>query len=296
MESHEQCGANVLCFGGIMIYLLLALVTSASITIFMRLSENYMNNQMGMFMANYATCSVLSYLYVERGNEGLFGSSPVVPVLLGIITGTLYLVNFVFMKYNMKYNGVILTTIFSKLGVMVPTLMAILIFHEAPRMIQIIGIILAVISIIVIHFEKDAVYHSNHKFWLILLLVLSGLANGMLSVYEEVGDSGGKDGYLLMIFVVAFLLSAVGAAVEKKNICKADIFFGILIGVPNYFSSRFLLLALGSVDAMLAYPIFSVGSLLVVTVAGVLLFKESLSRQKAIALGMIAAALCLLNM
>ena len=72
--------------------------------------------------------------------------------------------------------------------------------------------------------------------------------------------------------------------------------FGLILGIPNYFSARFLLLALGSVPAVITYPFYSVATILVVSVLGVFLFRERISRQKWGALGIILAALVLLNL
>jgi len=110
-----------------------------------------------------------------------------------------------------------------------------------------------------------------------------------------VGDPSGKDGYLFITFFVALVLAAAAALLGKTPVSKADLLFGALIGIPNYFASRFLLQALGSVDAVLVYPMYSVGTLVVITLAGILLFKEEVSRKKACALGLIVVALCLLN-
>ncbi|MBR5502370.1 MAG: EamA family transporter, partial [Oscillospiraceae bacterium] len=74
-----------------------------------------------------------------------------------------------------------------------------------------------------------------------------------------------------------------------------DLLFGVIIGVPNFFSSRFLLLSLSSVPAVIAYPTFSVAAMLIVTMAGVVLFGEKLTRQQWLALGGILLALILLN-
>ena len=48
--------------------------------------------------------------------------------------------------------------------------------------------------------------------------------------------------------------------------------------------------------AVIAYPTFSVGTILTVTLAGFLLFKERLSRRQWIALAIILCALALLNL
>ena len=47
---------------------------------------------------------------------------------------------------------------------------------------------------------------------------------------------------------------------------------------------------------MIAYPSFSVGTIVLVTLVGVLCFKEKLSRRKLIALGVILVSLALLNL
>lgn len=278
-----------------MIYLFLAITCSALISIFMRLSEKYMKNELGMFMANYAVCCILSFLFMGRPEYGLLGINPTPVILCGIITGILYLLSFVLLKYNMKYNGVVLASTFMKLGVLIPTILAIFIFHETPAWTQILGIVFALLAIVILHFEKGAMQEGSKMGWLLILLILGGLGDSMINIYEKVGDVSGKDGYLLQTFLVAFLLVTGAEIAGRKCICKEDIFFGMLIGIPNYFASRFLLLALGSVDAVLAYPMYSVGTLVVITLAGILFFQEKLSRKKVCALGLIAVALVLLN-
>jgi multidrug transporter EmrE-like cation transporter len=56
-----------------------------------------------------------------------------------------------------------------------------------------------------------------------------------------------------------------------------------------------LLLALGELPAVLVYPVCSVGTIVAITVVGILFFKEKLSAKKISALVMIMAALALLN-
>lgn len=283
-----------------MIYLLLAIASSACVSIFMRLSEDHIKNEMAMFMANYGVCVLLSAALMSQPVGQVLSKGPAAILTVGVITGVLYLGSFMLLKYNMKHNGIVLSSTFMKLGVLIPTLMAVIIFGEQPGMLQITGIILAVAAIVVIQFEKDAIKEGNKKIWLLMILVGSGLADAMANVYEQVGQPEGKDGYLLVTFVTALVLAtafaAGGAATGKAPIGKADLLFGMLIGIPNYFSARFLLLALGSVDAVIAYPVYSVATLITITVVGLLCFHEKLSKKKAVALAMIVAALCLLNL
>ncbi len=277
-----------------MLYLILAILSSAMVSITMRISEKYITNKMAMFMSNYAICIALSAAFMDWKN---MGAGPGVPTLaLGVVSGVLYLVSFIFLKYNMQHNGIVLSSTFMKLGVLIPTVMAVVVFREIPKWTQVLGIGISVFAIIIIHFEKEALQESNKKSWLLLLLVLSGVTDSMANIYEHVGKPEGKDGYLLITFAMAFVLATVFACRDKNKMTRKDLLFGMLIGIPNYFSARFLLLALGSVDAVLAYPMYSVATMIVIMLAGVLAFREQLSKKKAVALVMIVVAVCLLNM
>lgn len=278
-----------------MIYLLLAILSSAMVSITMRLSEKHVQNQMMMFMANYAICTILSYLFMDSFTKANLPSMTPITFWLGVISGILYLVSFVYLKVNMKYNGIILSSTFTKLGVLIPTLMAIFIFSEIPSWTQIIGIGLSILAIIMIHFEKDSVSEGQKKCWLIYLLLVSGITDSMANIFEKLGSANQKDMYLMMTFFFAFLLSMILALFEKKKTSTKDVLYGFIIGIPNYFSARFLLLALGSVDAVLAYPTYSVSTMILISLSGLLLFHESISNKKKAALGIIMLAICLMN-
>lgn len=289
-----------------MIYLILAIVSSSLISIFMRLSENHIKNEMGMFMANYALCAALAVGFMDKSApQLLLGTHDQhLTVILGIITGAFFLGGFLFLKYNMKYNGIVLSSTFMKLGVLIPTIMAIVVFGEVPSVLQIVGIAIAIVAIIIINFEKEPhgsnsigeSKNGNKKILLLVLLLLGGLGDSMSNIFEKLGPDSGKDGFLLLTFFTAFVITIAIVILGKKKLCKADILFGLLVGVPNYFSARFLLASLGSLEAVIVYPTFSVGTMVVVTIVGVIAFREKISKQKGLALGLIAVAIALLNM
>ena len=278
-----------------MIYLLLAIASSAMVSVCMRISEKHIGNQMGMFMANYAVCILFSFLFMDRPVDYLVNNSSGLVIGLGVISGILYLANFIFLKLNMKHNGIVLASTFMKLGVIIPTIMAVIVFHEIPRWTQIGGIIISLVAIVIIHFEKEALHGGDKKSWLLALLVVSGFTDSMANIFEQVGNANGKDGYLFVTFLTALLISMVPALLGKTKTSNKDLLFGMMIGIPNYFSARFLLLALGSVHAVLAYPMYSVATIITITLAGIIVFKEPISKKKLVALGLIVLALCLLN-
>ena len=117
----------------------------------------------------------------------------------------------------------------------------------------------------------------------------------MSKIYEEAGAPALKDHFLLYIFIVAFILCILLCLLRRQRIGLKDLVFGAAIGIPNYLSSRFLLLALTDVPAVVAFPTYSVATIVLVTLAGVFCFKEKLEKRKLTALAIILAALVLLN-
>jgi len=279
-----------------MIYLILAVASSAAISIAMRASEKHVKNEIAMFMSNYLVCMALAFGFMENKTQFVSTiSSAGLTILLGGLSGVMFLANFLFYKYNMKHNGVVMSATFMKLGVLVPTIMAVAVFGEMPRQTQVIGILVAISAIILINFEKDALSEGKHMLFLILLLLLSGFTDSMANVFDKISNPAQKDIYLLATFGTAFIITIVLVSIKKLKVYKMDVVFGALIGIPNYFSSRFLILSLQEIEAVLVYPTYSVATMITIAVAGVLIFREKISTKKMCALGLILFALVLLN-
>lgn len=276
-----------------MFFLLLAMISSMLVSVVMRLSEGRSRNRITMLAVNYIACTTLSALFA--GTVEFFPAAEGLPttLLLGGVSGVMYLAGFLLLQWNISKNGVVLPATFMKLGVVVPTLLAITVFGESPRWTQLAGFALAVAAIVMI--QGRGGQEARSAFGLIALLLVGGLTDSLSKVYEQYGSPVLEDHYLLYTFGMAMLL-CIGLCVYKKQGVKwLDVFFGVAIAVPNYFSARFLLLSLSDVPAVVAYPSYSVGTIVLAAVAGAVLFKEKLSRRKLCALGVILLALVLLN-
>ena len=278
-----------------MIYLLLAILSSAAISIFMRISSQGGSRGMGMFCCNYTVCMAMAIFYADfkiaAPNHPEFFKT----VVIGAICGALFLINFLLLRFNIMRSGVVLSSLFMKLGLLVPILLSIAVYGEAPTVLQLVGFAAAVVAIVLMNFEKQSGTQKANIPQLLLLLFLGGCGVAMSKVFERHGAAEQGDMFLFYTFFTAFLLCIAIMAVKKQPLCKNDILFGLLIGVPNFFSSKFLLLALGKLPAVIVYPSFSVGTILTVTAAGVLFFKERLTTRQAAALAVILAALAMLN-
>ncbi len=274
-----------------MIYLMLAIFSSALVSLVMRLSEPHRKSGLGMLAANYAMCTLAAFALAgwEIAPADLNGFT----LLLGGVSGVLYLLGFVLLQWNIKKSGVVLSATFQKLGVLVPTLAAMTLFRETPRWTQLIGIAVAVGAILLMQGKSGK---SGSILGLLALLLTGGVCDLFCKVFETWGNPAHSDHYLLYTFAVALALSIVLCIVKGEKPTLADGLWGVALGVPNYMSARFLLLSLTDVPAIVVYPTFSVATIVLVTAVGALGFRERLGKRKRIALALILLALALLNL
>lgn len=277
-----------------MLYLCLAILSSAAIALLMRISSGKVSAKLSMLGVNYIVCALLGALYC---NFDLF--CPTVPgfapmTVMGVISGFLYLGGFVLCQWNSQHNGIVMTSVFMKLGLLVPMALSVLLFRELPSPVQIIGFCLALAAILLINLKKDT--GANRFRWqLVAMLLLCGSSEAMAKVFEVVGTPSLANQYLFYTFAVALALCALLVICKKERPGIPELLFGIAIGVPNFFSAKFLLLSLKDLPAVVVFPSFSITTMLIATLAGVLLFKERLQKLQWVAMAGIILALFLLN-
>ena len=149
-------------------------------------------------------------------------------------------------------------------------------------------------AIILMNYRKDG-GSADFKLGLFGMLLACGMAEAMSKVFKEAGAAELEPQFLFFTFASAMVLCFLCMIAKKQRIGLSELLYGTMIAVPNFFSSKFLLGALESVPAVIVFPVFSVGTILVVTLAGLLLFRERITKQQWIAIGMILVALVLLN-
>lgn len=274
-----------------MMYLLLGILSSALVSICMRLSERKIRSNLGMLTVNYLTCTVLAAMYTRNWTMGreLYATGG-----LGLVNGVLYLTSFILLQRNVRRSGVVLPATFMKLGLLVSMVVSVCLFGERPSFLQSMGFVLALGAILLINYQKGE-GKGKFRMGLVWLLLCGGMADAMSKIYEEIGWQALAPQFLFFTFGTALPLCAVLMLSKDERAGKWEWLFGLLVGIPNFFSSKFLLRALEDIVAVVAYPVYSVATILVVTLVGVLVFRERLEKKQWLGLGMILAALVLLN-
>lgn len=278
-----------------MLNLFLAVLSSALVSITMRLSRPYIKKETALLAVNYLLCSLLSW--ADTGFAAFFPAGQGLPtaVGLGLINGFLFLAGFVLLQWSIRRNGVVLSATFQKLGLLVSMVVSVACFGERPAPWHWFAFAVALIAIVLMNYHPGE-GTSGSVAGLLLLLLSCGGCDIMSKVFEVYGNAALSGHFLLYTFLMALGLCVLLIAGKKQGLPgRAEWIFGFIVGTPNYFAAKFLLASLAELNAVIVYPVYSVATLLVVTVTGVLLFRERLRRLQWAALGMILLALVLLN-
>ena len=280
-------------------YLILGFSCSALVSIVLKASGNLDHDRYGMLTVNYMAC-LIPFIISQIGRD-----LPAMDLDFGICIAAaaanslLYIAGMVMNQINARRSGAILQSAFARLGVMVPVLISIIAFGERPTAMQTIAIALVLIAFCLMNIPKGSGSGSISRpaFALLLLsLLFGGLADSMLKVFEVFGSAHLDDWFMGATFIFAALLCFAMTIAGKGRIGKSEIAIGIMLGIPNYLSSLFLLKSLSSVSAYIAYPTYSVGAILVVMAASSTVFKERLPLWSRVGIALIVPAIILLNL
>lgn len=302
-----------------MFYLFLAILCSASIALIFKYTENANTNRYVITSANYFIAFVTSFIMiVYRGvlngvtRESsfidevtlLFGNnqyilSPYASIIWGIIiggiSGIFFFLSFTYYQKSVKDNGVGVSGTVAKLGILIPMVFSIIIWREFPTSIQWIGILLSLVSIVVINLSKKSIKTFDFKPTLLLLFIFGGMAEFSNKIYQKYALNDYKDVFLFAIFFVAFLISVTYTVNTKGKATLKDILTGFAVGIPNLFSSYFLIMSLDTLKTSVAFPIYSAGSIVLINIGGFLIYKEKIAPKNQLAIVMTIVALVLIN-
>jgi len=251
------------------IYLVLSLTSSLIIAIALRFFEN----------RGYDRVVVIASNYFIAGSLGILLSKPsglprgVVP--FAIVVGLLFFSTFVVYSLVIKRDGIAPGVTFGRISMAIPVVVSIIFWGERPALLNWLGL-MAVIVVILTWEGRISRLSSS----LIALFLLSG-AIGTSMKFFKVKFPGVDEGkFLIFLFFSALVWSWAFLFLTRRKPELKEVIGGLLVGIPNFFSSFFLLKALKTVPAYVSFPFISVNLIIFSTIAGYVIFSEKLCKRK----------------
>lgn len=226
--------------------------------------------------------------------------------------GLVFVCVFNIVALTIQKTGVVIGTLFQKMSLLFPVVAAMLFFGEDIFAKRIIGIGLAIISIIIINLpqgknvqqqlssnKKGVTPSAIRKYWYLPLLTLlgSGLIELLLYYVDVKGIAPNGDiSFVTFLFFTAGVCGLTFKLLSGKwSVSRNDLLAGIGLGIPNFFSIYLLLKSLASgIDASVMFPFINVGTILSGVLLGFFAFKEAMDRNKTIGVVMAIIAIYLI--
>lgn len=266
-------------------YLILSISSSATILILFRLFKTYKVNTKQAIVFNYISAFCVGLIASEQpfrfdaiiNSNWLFGAAGL---------GLLFICVFNLMAITAQRNGLSVVSVASKMSVIIPISVGVMLYQEVLSTFQVVGIILALVSVYLVSIKSNDTEQLNTSLLLPTLVFFgSGIIDSALKYFETYHLT---QEMIALFSACIFLFAAIFGAIwifglngqNNRTIQIKNISAGVLLGVVNYYSIYFLIQAL-KINWLNSATVFTINNVTIVAVSsiiGVLLFKETISK------------------
>lgn len=302
-----------------MLYLLLAIACSVLLGFIFKLFARFGVNGFQAIVFNYFTCFCCGWLHLGRFPlSGEDFDAPWMPYAL--ILGLIFVSGFNMAEQTVRHFGVTIGQIMQKMSILITVPFAILAYQESAGWVKILGLVLALASIILVNWSfgkkgqaeptlsaqsrTNALANTAHGYWWIPLAtwLLAGLLEVLLVRVQKEGYADMSDPtFIITIFGMAgctgLSVAMAGWFTKRLLFSWKDLLAGLVLGIPNYGSMLFMLFALNSgLEGSFVFPVANVGIIVVTTLGAVTLFQERLTRLNWIGIGLALVGIALISL
>lgn len=266
-----------------MIDLALSVLSSTLIFVAFKLFGVYKVQTLYAIITNYVVACLVG-LFLYEGNVDVAQLASMSWYWGPIALGVLFITIFNLMAKSTQVSGVTVTSVATKMSLVIPVVVGVLIYKEELSLLQIIGIVLALLAVYLSSQKEKGITINRRELLLPLLVFLgSGIIDASIKYFEEEHLTDPEIPiFSSMVFGCAALTGLVFIGIKSfktpLRVNFKNILGGIALGVPNYFSIFFLIRALRS-DMLNSAAVFTLNNVAIVmlsTILGILLFKERL--------------------
>ena len=286
-------------FTEIMLYLFLTVACSVLLGFIFKLFSRFGVDGFQAIVFNYFTCFICGWLHLGQFpiQAEDFGT-PWMPYAL--VLGLIFISGFNMAELTVRHFGVTIGQIMQKMSILLTVPFAILAYHESAGWMKIVGFLFALASIVLVNWprtpelgsgasnmppeQSSGVLGGKNLRWIpIGTWILAGLLEVLLvRVQNEKFADMSDPTFIITIFgtagVLGLILALIGWTKKRLQFSWKNVVAGIILGIPNYGSMLFMLLALSSgLEGSFVFPIVNVGIIVVTTIGAVALFREKLS-------------------
>lgn len=286
-----------------MIFLILAILFSTGVFVAMRLFKRFGLDNHQALMWNYVFATGTGFVVCESYEtipqivaEPWFG--------LSILTGFWFIFTYLLMTASTQRSGVTVTSLSSKLSVVLPILAGVIFLHEKLNLVASVGIVLALVALVLVvggrNNKTDGRDVSRKVSMILPIFIFFGTGTGdiLMKITEQQNTVGNLGFMIAFIYFVALVFGIIIVVLDlvkgKSKWQWKNAAGGIGLGVINYFSTYCVYYAMRCFDNVVLFPIYNIGVVSLTALTGWLLFKEKLTWKNYLGLAIAIIAVILI--
>ena len=284
-----------------MLQLISAILSSFAITVIIKLNEQQELDRQVVLGINYIFAAGLGWA-LTLFNGGL-ASISMTTILLGFGGGILWPGGFYLFMWGIKKFGMSLTGSIARLSLSVPILIAVIFLGEILTLPTIFGLVATLFAFFLISPVKFSQLKQSESaaIWFFPLIVfIFGIVDFWANLFNTIGDSQEKFLFMTLIFTFSGVNTWIVIFFKKRKVSLDAVKAGALLGVPNFFSTYFLLEALRDGffigQSATVYTLYSVAGLTLAFCAGAIFWKEKVGPKNIAGVVIAIVAIILLNL
>ncbi|MCB2205647.1 hypothetical protein KQI65_12960 [bacterium] len=279
-----------------MLYLALSVLCSVGIAVTFKYADRMRLPTFALFTVNYLIASASA---VSGAGGFTVLDLRIEVVLFGILLGALFVWSFYLFMHTVGKLGMVIPVTLMRISIVLPVLGSILLFAERPTTLQSAGILLAFVALPLSSREKLTRETLRPLLreglgWGLVLFVSYGITDFLFKVQKEMLPVRDAYDLLVVVFGTAVAITATAAVLRRERISTRLVGMGTVLGLLNLFSTYFFIRALADLPGIVVYPANGIGIILLSSLVGVLMWRESLPRRNLVAIFMAVVSLALL--
>jgi drug/metabolite transporter (DMT)-like permease len=290
-----------------MFYLIIGISCNILLLLILKSFQRFNVASFPAIVVNYFSAGSIAFFFTNPKTIYIEASHLWLPSLL---LGVLFVCVFNLISLTIEKNGVSVATVSNKMSVVIPVVLAFIIYKDSPQLLKILGIIMALLSVFLVSSastrsplkrENETKEGKNKLLLPLAVFIGSGLIDAVVNYVQKklVHTDGETSCFSGLTFFSAGIIGVVFFLLFYKNKASINIqktiIAGIILSLPNYFSIYFTMKAIDTnfIESSVLYPLLNVSVVLGSTLGAYLFFAEKLSLKNiaGIALSVIAIAL-----
>ncbi len=267
-----------------MIFLVLSILSSTSLILIFKLFEKWNVSISQAIVFNYFTAALMGFLL--DGMSIPVSEIPGKPWFFSIfIFGIGFVAFFNILGISTQKVGITIATVAFKMCMIIPVIAAVFLYNDSVTFLKVAGIILACVAIIMASIKKEK-HEVETKYLFLPVLLFFG--SGFLDTYfKYVEKNYIQESEANLFCSLAFLVAGSAGLLYllftiftgKAKFETKSIWWGILLGIPNYASLYFLFKALRmeGFESSVVFPLNNMGIVAASALSAFFIFREKLS-------------------